>query len=177
MQINKKTSKMSGAKKTLIGFFIFILLASAAYVVLAYNQRPAPVPPAPSGVKLKPATKEEKKEADQKKEEIVKEQSQQEAPPPTPSGKKQVSVVITNASASSVNAYVSGIFEEGGTCSAIFTQGSMSITRTSQGFANVSYTQCAPITPNLSTGGSWSVVVSYNSASAEGKSEPQTFSL
>lgn len=117
---------------------------------------------------INPATEEEKRESEQHKDAIVEQQNQ---PAPQPGQKKQVSVVITSADANSINAYVSGVLEDGGTCTATLTKGSQKIDRTSSGFSNVSTTNCSPIAPNFPSGGTWTVTVSYSSASAEGKAQ------
>lgn len=123
---------------------------------------------------LDPPTEQEKKETEAHKDELVR-QAQEEKNQAKQTGKKQVSVVVTNATASSINSYVSGVVEENGTCTATMTQGSTVVTRTSQGFSNVGVTNCAPINPQLPNGGDWSLVLSYSSANAEGKSSPITF--
>lgn len=91
----------------------------------------------------------------------------------TTDGRKVVSPVISYVDKTTVNAYVTGIFEEGGTCTATLTKGSKTITKTSTGFQNASYTQCAPmdLTGSSIESGDWSVVVSYSSSTASGKSE------
>ncbi|MES1986673.1 MAG: hypothetical protein V4440_01340 [Pseudomonadota bacterium] len=131
----------------------------------------------PSGVRLSPPTDAEKASGDQAKDKIVQNKDGETATPQptTADGKKLVSVVITDASTANLTAYANGVLEDGGICTATFTQGTTIVTRTSSGFSNVSYTQCAPITPNLPTSGNWSVVVSYSSNTAEGTSTAQTF--
>ena len=95
----------------------------------------------------------------------------------TDNSKKKVTPMISNADSKHVSAYVLGVFEEGGTCTATVTQGSLIFSRTSKGFENSSYTQCTPI--DISTGGiietqKWSLTVSYNSSTAEGTSSVAT---
>lgn len=94
--------------------------------------------------------------------------------PVSSSGKKAVEPTITEATRSSIKAYVLGIFEEGGTCTATFASGSKTLIKTSEGFQNASYTQCAPIAieEGFLDSSSWSVTVSYSSATSEGASEP-----
>ena len=92
-------------------------------------------------------------------------------PPASSGNKKTVYPVITSASRTEVYAYVSGVLEDGGTCTATATQGSQTKTASAAGFANVSYTSCKPIKISLPAG-TWSVVVSYSSAGFEGKSSP-----
>lgn len=151
---------------------IALVLGAGVYALVNRDNQPA----APEGVNLAPATEQEKSEAQQNKDNIVDQQNNQNSSnQPSTGNKKQVTVFITNATYSSINSYAAGVIEDNGTCSATFTQGSTVITRTSQGFSNVSYTQCAPIMPNLPNQNGWSVVVKYSSAAAEGSSQTQTF--
>jgi hypothetical protein len=153
---------------------IVVVVAIATALVVQHYHKPVAIPTTPSGVKLTPPTAQEKAQGNENKSTIVQQEQQQTTQ--TPAGtKKQVTVTITNASNSSVNAFVSGVFEDGGTCTATFTQGSTTITRTATAFSNVSDTQCPPITPNLPNANQWSVVVSYSSAAAQGTSPSQTF--
>lgn len=159
-----------------IAIAVVVAIIAAALVVRHYH-KPVAVPTTPSGVKLAPPTAQEKAQGNENKSAIAQqEQQNQQQTTQTPSGtKKQVTVTITNASTSRVNAFVSGVFEDGGTCTATFSQGSTTITRTATAFSNVSDTQCPPITPNLPNANQWSVVVSYSSAAAQGTSPAQTF--
>lgn len=124
-------------------------------------------------INYKPASPVEKKETEDHKDSLVKEQAN--TPPTETSDKKTVKPTITNANQTSVNAYISGIFEENGSCTATFTKGSVTLTKSSVGFQNVSYTQCAPI--NIDSGflsnGSWIVSVKYTSDKSEGVSDSQ----
>lgn len=116
-------------------------------------------------INLDPPTEEEKKSAEDHKNSLA-----DEKPASTTPGSQGVTVTITNASRSEVNAYVTGVFEDGGHCTATATMGSQTKTATSEGFTNVSYTSCAPIKWSLPSG-NWSVVVSYSSSKASGHSE------
>lgn len=165
--INFKTSKillLAAVVAVLVVGMVFWLKADRSNAPAA-NTSPTDEKP----YKLEPATEQEKSETEQHKDSLVK----PPAPPPTPgpTGKKQVSVVITSAAADNVSAYVSGVLEEGGTCTAVFEKDGQSVTRTSEGFSNVSTTNCAPITPSLPGSGTWNLTVSYNSAAAEGKTQ------
>lgn len=119
-------------------------------------------------INLDPPTEEEKTETEENKKSISEDSP---APPASNNGKKQVTPVITSADRSEVRAYVTGIFEDGGTCTATATKGAQVKTATSSGFADFNKTTCAPITISLPDGG-WSIVVSYSSSTAEGKSQP-----
>lgn len=175
-----KKIKDSGSKKRLavIGLIAIAVIVGGALAFRHFTANTAPA--APKGVNLAPATPGEKQEAQNNKDRIA--ASQKDGGPtttpstaPVASGKTQVNVLITSANSSMVTSYVTGAFEDGGTCTATFTQGATVVTRTSGGFKNVSYTQCPPITPNLPSGGSWSVVVTYSSNTSEGKSAAQNF--
>jgi len=178
--MSSRFSKPSRSKTLIIVGILVVAIASAGALWIKHSHN---TPPAPPGVKLASATKQEKQEANDNKDRILAQEKNgqtqnsqsSQASAASPAAKKQVSVIVTSADASIVTAYASGVFEDGGTCTATFTQGGTVVTRNSAGFKNVSYSQCTPITPNLPNAGSWSVVVSYSSATAEGKSQAQSF--
>ncbi|MCA9344957.1 hypothetical protein KC946_03910, partial [Candidatus Saccharibacteria bacterium] len=89
--------------------------------------------------------------------------------------KKAVEPIISNSSDRLVTAYVAGVFEDGGKCEAIFTNGSVEKTKQSVGFQNVSYTQCAPLNlePGFLTTGTWTLQVKYTSNTSSGISDKQ----
>lgn len=120
-------------------------------------------------INYSPPTDQEKKSGDETKKTIVERESQQQNN--NSSEVRQVTPIITNATPDNVSAYISGIFEEGGKCTAVFTQGQIKIIRDSVGFGNASYTQCAPINPNLPNSNKWLVVVTYSSQTSTGSSD------
>jgi hypothetical protein len=87
-------------------------------------------------------------------------------------------VVITYAgwdpgtSSVEVNAFVSGVIEDGGTCTAELTLGSTTRTVSAPATGDATTTGCAPmIVPGGQlAAGDWQAVVSYTSATAEGRS-------
>lgn len=125
-----------------------------------------------------PPTDDEKKAAD-----AVKDPSQPRTTTHSPtqnnSTKKKVKPVITSAESNSVSAYIPGVFEEGGTCTAVFTKNGTTKTISSKGFQNVSYTQCAPI--NIDSGflsqGTWNLSLKYTSTNSEGVSASQNLEI
>lgn len=123
-----------------------------------------------NSVNISPPTEEEKKETAENKDSLV-----QDHPRPAPTnpadGKKQVTPIITSANGTDVRAYVTGIFEDGGTCTATATKTGQTKTASSTGFADFNKTTCAPIKLALS-GSGWTVTVNYNSATASGTSAP-----
>lgn len=169
-------AKQKASRKLIVSAAVILLLVgSLGAFALLRSETPETTP---SGVTLAPATPEERKSSEDNKARIVEEEKQRSNSgdsSQSASSKRQVSVTVTSATAESVNAYVTGVFEEGGTCTATFTQGSTTISRTSVGFGNVSYTQCAPIAPSLPSTSGWSVKVNYSSAAAEGTSQAYSF--
>ena len=82
--------------------------------------------------------------------------------------KKSVKPIITNSSKSFVSGYVSGVSENGGTCTFTFTS-NKTVVRKVNGKPNASTTDCILGNPNL-TGDGWNVTLEYESANAYGKS-------
>ncbi len=169
--------KISSRKKylsnpMLIALVLVLVAGAGAYLYKSKIAKPKNQPdPAKSNVNYSPPTEEEKNPArDQpvKPEQIS-----------TPEGpKNKVIPSITSADKQEVRAFVAGINEEGGTCTATVTMGSQSVTATSQGFSNVNYTSCPAMKfSSPLKAGKWSVTVSYRSATSEGSSEPFSFEV
>jgi hypothetical protein len=80
------------------------------------------------------------------------------------------------ASAVLIGGYVTGVLEDGGTCTATLTQGGRSVTGTSVSSADARTTACAEIQiPGSSLGsGAWSAVLSYQSPRGTGEAQPVT---
>jgi cytoskeletal protein RodZ len=91
-------------------------------------------------------------------------------------GKKQVTPIITSTQQDGVNAYVPGVFEDGGICTLTASSGSKSINKTVTGFENASYTTCPPFNYQFSSG-TWTLKVSYTSATAQGESQETSFKV
>jgi len=122
-----------------------------------------------SNINYGPPTTEEKQEAQDHKAQLA------QPPPPPVVGTKKVTPVIVSATTTQVRAYVQGVFEDGGTCTATATKGTEKVIAKSTGVATSNYTQCEPM--NWSTplaGSGWTVVVDYASTTASGESQPQT---
>lgn len=159
--------------KVIVPLLVVILLLAGGVFIFARNRNTSKTKTKSSTetVNYAPASPVEKKETEDNKDRIVAEQNQNKPQNSDSNQKKSVTPTIVNADANSTSAYITGIFEEDGTCTATFTKGSITKTKTSQGFGNVSYTQCAPIdTTGLLGSGSWTLVVSYSSNTAQGSS-------
>lgn len=171
---NKKTRKSLNTKLVLA---LLLLLLIGLFAYMYYNDRKAKNQPItqsnPAGTEkfdLSPATAADKKAVDQRKEELANQSKENTNTAPSSGTKKQVSPVITSASKTEVRAFIPGIVEVGGTCTVYATQGSQTITASSAGFDNVSYTQCTPLKLGLG-GGAWTIFVTYSSTTSEGKSQ------
>lgn len=144
--------------------------------VLAYkhfHKNPSPTYPGPTAQEIKDA-EDNKKNLEKRKQ--IEEGAKNN---PLPAGTKAaVNPQIINASQNGneifISASIGGVFEDGGTCTAVITYGDQTVTRSSEGFADATTTSCTPIRIDrsaFSASGTWSVVITYNSAKAEGKSQ------
>lgn len=132
----------------------------------------------PNGISLAPATEQEKADAEDNKNEIIQQQEKQknDSANTTDSSGSEVVVTITSANSEGVYSFVSGVLEDGGTCTAIYSKGSESFQKTSSGFINVTDTQCEPITTNrgdFSSTGVWSVQVTYSGSASQARGTSQ----
>lgn len=194
----RKLVKRSKKKKLLLFVLAGILVILGTLLVLekthkinlistkAASPKSTVTPAEGKDINLDPPTDEEKQAGNEQKDEIAQEkQQQQTAPPPSSSNKKSVKPVIVTISADNgqidVRGFVSGVFEEGGTCTARFTKpGSAAVTKTTTGFEDYNKTTCSPFTfpaTHLPAKGDWSVTLSYASAIAEGTSDAVTFKV
>lgn len=174
-----KKKKGLSKKKWLLIAAVVLLFCVAAFMYQRAHRSTAPTTTTGQTVEqpkvdLSPPTTEDQKAVDSNKNRIVSEQEQQNQTPS--SSQKTVTPVITGVSASEVRAYVQGVVEDGGTCSVTATRGSQTVTGSSSAIANVSTTQCGPISVSLGSG-TWKVVVSYTSSTASGKSQEGSYEV
>lgn len=163
-----KKTRSSRRKRFIWSTIVIVVLLAigfTGYKIFYHKSSPTTADGKP--VNLDPPTSENKAQTDARKDAIVEGEAQVKN---NPSGStKQSAVIITEATSNGVRAYVTGVFEEGGVCTASATMGSQIVTKTSQGFQNASYTQCAPINWDVPlNAGSWIIKVTYKSAAAEG---------
>ncbi len=181
MKIKRKNSRMKRSiltlRKLLWGLAFFMAMALLILVLEKTNVinfikpgRPAPQTNQPSGPTPEQRKQEAEATADAKRQ-------MAEGPVTTPKtsvdGKRAVNPVITSASQAELRGFVSGIAEDGGTCTATFTKGTVTFTKTSAGFINVANTNCKLITLSSSdfpSKGNWSITLSYSSSKAIGTS-------
>lgn len=168
--MSKKLSK----KKIVV--YVLVVLAVGAVASLVYVQtRNEPTKQAPTT--YSGPSQQDIKDAEDNKGR-VQQRREVEDQASSATGVSSVSPQITSVSQNGqeivVNAYVPGVFEDGGECKAVFTRGSSEVSKTVQAFADATTTSCSPIRVDRSefnTASTWVVTVSYNSKSAQGVSE------
>lgn len=177
---SKASARFTSRKALISGLAIVLVLGVSAIAYAAYsddnnNNLPAdnnsPENTSESSINYDPPTDQEVNETEKHKQDLSSDKVDTTSPS---SGAKNVMPFITSATQTQIRGYISGVFEEGGTCTAVFTKGNTSFQLTAEAFANVNHTTCAPIevSPGLfSSSGQWSVVLSYSSNTSSGKSE------
>jgi len=138
--------------------------------------------PSPTPTPTPGPTNQEQQDTQAHKDELA-QQNQQPTPVPS-SGKKSVTPQITSVNPGppvSIHAFVSGIFENTGTCTATFTKaGYTSVVKASAASAGATTTDCAAITvasTEFPAAGAWTLVLSYSSPTSEGSSASQTVTI
>ena len=176
--VNRKKSR----SKTpfIIGGLILLAAVLSFFTFRHFNKSDTPVvttDTSSSTINYDPPTEEEIKTGQETK--ARNNSDNPTAPVINSAGLAQVTPTIASYDTSSVSAYITGIFEEGGTCTATFKRGDDTITTTSTGFQNSNYTSCAPLKLQspLNIRGDWTITVSYVSAKSSGTSEPVTLKV
>jgi len=180
-------NKKSKTKKVLLicGFCLILMTgALGSYKLLlkkdSSNSSSEQQPIDKKSIDFGSPSKEEKTATDANKENVAKQMEQDQL---NTEGKKSVVPVITSPVPSPatnpkdlrISAYISGIFEDNGTCTATI-KGSTTIIKSSKGFKNVSTTDCEPINISLAPG-PWTINMSYDSINAKGQSSTITFGV
>lgn len=175
MHSRAKTKKPI-TKIVVLSVIALVIMGSVGYAALHSNEK-TPEPTAPKTattadgekVNLNPPTEGDKKATDEHKQAIVDKNNQQTSGVSN-SSTKSANVVISNTSKTGMGAYITNIFEDGGTCTFTATLGSQQpITKTSSGVESGSYTQCAPVTfDSPLSNGDWQLTVSYVSGTTKG---------
>ncbi len=184
---NSTGSKKNSRKALLIsGVCLIVVVVAAGTYVYVHNKNQSKIKDTtgqinPDDINYSPPTETDKAEVDANKQNVSNQINNDNQAPA--SGQKQVTPVITspvpspgtNSTQTRVTAYIPGIFEDGGTCTATI-KGAKTITQTSSGFKNVSTTDCEPMNISL-TPGQWTITLSYSSATAKGQSNSVNFKV
>lgn len=125
-----------------------------------------------SNINFSPPTPEEKQAANDQKQSTGQVETN---PTPNSGNKKVVKPIIVSAAGDSLRGFVPGIVENGGTCTAIFTNGTQTVTKTSSSIANAQNTTCTPLDySGSSIGPGWKVILHYDSTTSSGASDEAT---
>ena len=174
---NKKTAGRKRIVILLVAILLIGLLGFAAIKLLNRSStKPASTENNGETINFSPATEEEKTQADKIKEDLANQQNQ--TPPPSGS-QKSVTPIITDAGQYDdkveIRAYIPNVLENGGKCTYTLKKDAEQITKTVGGMAGPQTTQCESIGVPVSefpSKGTWTLTVSYLSASSSGSSEP-----
>lgn len=177
-------------KKVLIPIIVIAICGIAAGVYFGFIKDNSPKSSTPAStvevanqdINFDPPTEEEKKENEKAKDEKINAN-------PTPSvpvvnGKRQVTPVVTYAMQEgqqiTINSFVSGVVEDSGTCTATFQLNGLTVTKTTEGFANATTTNCSPFfigRADFPKPGDWQLTLSYASGNASGSAAPKTVTI
>jgi hypothetical protein len=175
-------------KLVVVGLGVLLLIVASGFKLkdeFFSNSQPVKTPVAEPVIREEtinyaPATDEEKSEAESHKEELISRLNQESS---ANTNKKQVSPVISRAQQNGfqieINSYVTGVVEDGGTCTLSLRKGDLTITKTGTAFKDATTTICAPflVPSNELEPGKWTALVAYTSNSASGISEEINFSV
>ena len=130
-------------------------------------------------INLDPPTKEDRSRVDANKRRIVTEE-QKNSQQNTINVRPVITYVDDKSDKYSVAGYVGGVFEDGGKCSFLFSNGSVEKIRYSTAISNVSYTTCPSIEiekGELVPKGVWRIVLYYKTPTSSGNSEARTIEV
>jgi hypothetical protein len=169
-----KNQKTKPSKKIILIVAVFALLLGAAIYFwqnqsekLSQTESDKPI----NTIDYSGPTDEEKEAGDlQKENNKSREETDGQTTPPS-----NADIVLVDAgqyeNIVEVRAYVSNIYADDGNCSVKLTNGSQTITRTSEAFKDVKTTQCGTFKidrTEFSAAGTWNLTVSYSSPTSVG---------
>jgi hypothetical protein len=172
------------SKKTLIITAVVVLVIAAGIGVYAFTRTSTPKTAEslaqPGGdVSLSGPTDDEKTAGNTQKQ-VIEQREEAVKQSESHTGTKQVTPTITYVDQTGLNAFVPGIYEDGGTCTATVTMGSYSFTKTSSAQKDATTTSCSPVdfsSSDFPAKGDWQVVLTYKSNAASGSSGPTKFKV
>lgn len=178
--------KKSNKKLLIIVICIVLVLGAGAIYLITRKSNNSSQPSTTTNqtetINLDPPTEADKQRVEDNKQRIIEDSNKTNSQ--ATSGLKQVMPVITYAEQYKeqveVGSYVGGVFEDGGTCTATFSQGSSSFTRSSTGVKGSNNVNCPMITAKASdfpSKGTWNVTLSYSSSTASGSSASKGFEV
>lgn len=185
MRSKTKKSKLP-TKKTVVALLILIIAGALGWLYFTNSQTDSTTNTKASSssskgnISLDPPTPQEQEAGDTQKERNIK----RDADLSDGSQKRSPNIVVVDASqyddTVEVRAYISNIYEDGGTCEVTFTKGQARITRSTEAYKDATTTQCKPINiprGEFKSAGQWQVTVSYSSPTASGSGAQQTITI
>lgn len=182
---NRIKSRSSNRRKWLLPLVVILIIAGLAsgiyYKQRTQNQTTSVESPNTSTgttINLDPPTAQDKQAVDQHKDELSKQQT-----PTDSTGKKVVTPVIVDAGQYEqqieVRSFVPEIYESTGSCTIIFTKDGSKIVKQVAATPDATTTRCSNLTVARSefSAGTWTIVVSYSSPTAQGSSQTKTFEV
>lgn len=179
--------KIKSKKKLAIILAVLLIVAalSGGFYIKNSNKETPRTPDQGETINFDPPTEEDAKRVDENKqsivdrEEAIKNNSQQ----PQPST-KSVKPVITYAgqydTGVEVGGFTNGVFEDNSTCTATFSNGSTTFSKSVNAIKNVNAMDCpaiiAPI-DQFNPKGVWNVSLKYSSQSASGESDARQIEI
>lgn len=171
----KKSKNRSKKLGIIIALVIFIIVVSSILYVFVFNKNffgnNTPNTTPTQEINYNPPTSQEIKESEDIKRNTVDPQN-------TTQNTTKVNVIIANTFVNGSNleirAFIPGVVENNGTCTANLSKGSNTVTGSSKVFADATTSQCEPITIALNKfpqSGTWSLTVSYSSEKYTGTSQ------
>lgn len=168
------------------GLIAILIISGGTFLYSRNNSSIEPSTPSEQQdfINLDPPTEEDALQVEENKQKIADdEDGQGSQPSPQPGTKIAVKPVITYAQQYGQSVEVAAevaTFEAEGTCTATFSLGATSFTKTVQAVQNVNRMNCPVMiaaSSEFNPKGTWSVSVAYNSATASGVSDTSSVSV
>jgi len=163
------SSNKSSKKKILI--IVAAIVIVAAGLVGGYFYYQSARQESETKINYNPPTDNERQSGVAQKEENKK----REEIDNNPSVVTSANVLITDAgqydTAIEVRGYIDNVYDNTGTCTAMFTKGSLQVTKTNPGFKDAKTTQCGALDftrDQFKEAGTWQLTLSFKSPSIEG---------
>ena len=184
----KKLSKTPLKKLVLLGLLILFGVAGilwgfdkAGVINLPFLSNNGTTTDITNGINYGPPTKQEKQDTEEFKKDLTNQDSNNETPT-TPGQKQTVTPIISSWGQVSstqnveVSGYVTGVYENGGTCTANLEKDGQTVSQSQAATLNAQSISCGFISIDRSrlSAGSWKTTLSYSSAAAEGTSQSLT---
>jgi hypothetical protein len=136
-------------------------------------------------INLTPPTPEDAQRVEENKQAIIDRENKEKNTTPPPAGaKKAVKPIITYAgqygSKVEVGGYTTGVFESGATCVVAFSKDGQGFSKSVTAVTNVNSMDCPVVevpASEFSSKGSWTVTITYDSASANGTSDTKVIEI